>query len=125
MLTNINAVNVTPVSVNPVNIRYSLLVDKFSDNLQGQLRLQRSECRSDGTWMDDPHIGSSKVVPLPTDTGTISAINGLVSLLPTFLSRINVTDSFTNFRLQLNSVLSATGVLDVSATVQLQTAKGW
>ena len=122
----IDATTVTPVTVNPTNVRYSLNVDKFGTVSHGLLRLQRSENRTDGTWMDDPHPGSQKSVPLPTDDTTAAAWAGIEALLPSILSKLGVTATYTGYRLQLLGGLSLTGVLDVTVVVQLLlTGGGW
>jgi len=119
----IEATDVTQVTVNPTSIRYSLNVDKFTDVSRGRLQLQRSEKRQDGTWMDDPHPGSSKSVPIPDSCN--AAWLGVEAVLPSILTRIGVTDAYNGYRLQLLGSLSAAGVLDVIVVVQLMTAGGW
>lgn len=49
----------------------------------------------------------------------------MVALVPTILAKLNVTDAYTDLRLRLISTLSATGVLDVRATIQVKTAASW
>ena len=121
----INATTVEQITVNPINVRYSLNVDKINNNVRGTLRLQRSEKREDGTWMDDPHQGSRKSIALPTDTATQTAWAGIEALLPSILAKLNITITFTGYRLQLLGKLSTVGVLDVTIIMQLLTATGW
>jgi hypothetical protein len=73
--------------------------------------------------MDDPKQGSSKYVELPASCN--AAYLGIEALLPTILERISVIDVYTGYRLQLLGNLSATGVLDVIVSVQLEIVAGW
>jgi len=116
---SISAVNVESVTVNPSKVRYSLTLDHLGNSSRGSLQLQRSDHRKDGTWMDDPKVNSRKTVPLPRGP----AVDGIVALLPALLSRLGVTDPFTDYRLQLRGRLSAAGVLNVTIVVQVFTAQ--
>ena len=121
---SINAINVNEVTVNPTNIRYSLSI-RFIGSQSGTLYLQRSEHREDGTWLDDPAVGSRKAIPLPTTDGMNAAIGGITSLLPAILAAIGITDSITTYRLHINGILSAGGVLDESIVIQMLINNSW
>ena len=113
----INAVAGEVVTVNPTKVRYSFSLDHLGVSTRGQLMLQRSEKRDDGTWMDDPHPDSRKTVPMIIG----SAVDGIAVLLPVLLPLLGVTDSYTDYRLQARGNLSAAGVLDVSLVIQVRT----
>ena len=121
----INATTAEQITINPTNVRYSINVDKLNGNTKGFLRLQRSEKREDGTWIDDPHPDSKKSIALPTDTATQTAWAGIEALLPSILAKLNITITFTGYRLQLLGKLSTAGVLDVIIVMQLLAANGW
>ena len=113
----INAVAGEAITVDPTKVRYSFSLDHLGVSTRGQLMLQRSDKRDDGTWMDDPHPDSRKTVPMIIG----SAVDGIVTLLPVLLPLLGVTDSYTDYRLQARGNLSAAGVLDVSLVIQVRT----
>ncbi len=119
---SVSATTVSPVSVNPANVRYSLSLDLLGTARTGSLQLQRSEKRTDGVWMDDPHVGSARTVPLIASP----AVDGIVALLPTLLGKmLSNVPSYTDFRLRAIGQLSTAGVLDVLIIIQLHTSAGW
>ena len=118
----INATNVNEVTVNPTNIRYSLTLDQLSSRT-GRLYLQRSQKREDGTWIDDPSVGSKKNIPFPTTPEMTSAIDGIVALLPSLLATFDVTDIVTQYRLRITGNLLVGGILDESVIIQFYTSK--
>jgi hypothetical protein len=113
----INAVAGEVVTVNPTKVRYSFSLDHLGVSTRGQLMLQRSEKREDGTWMDDPHTNSRKIVPMVSG----DAVDGLVALLPVLLPLLGVSESYADYRLQARGNLSTAGVLDVCLVIQVRT----
>jgi hypothetical protein len=112
----VDAVVGESVTVNPTKVRYSFSLDHLGGTTRGQLCLQRSDKREDGTWMDDPHVGSRKTVPMIIGP----AVDGIVALLPVLLPMLGVSDTYTDFRLRAQGNLSVTGVLDVSLVIQVR-----
>ena len=122
----VNATIIESVTVNPANVRYSVNVDKFGDSHRGTLQLQRSEKRSDGTWMDDPHPDSRAIVSMPSDDATVAAWGQIETLLPLILSKLGIAKSYGGYRLQLLGAIDSGGILDVVVVVQLMlTMGGW
>jgi hypothetical protein len=113
----VDAINMESVTVNPTKVRYSFTLDHLGTSTRGQLMLQRSDKRDDGTWMDDPHANSQKIVPMVTDP----AVDGIVALLPVLLPLLGISDAYTDYRLQARGNLSAAGVLDVFLVIQVRT----
>jgi hypothetical protein len=113
----VNAIAGESVAVNPTKVRYSFSLDHLGGVTRGQLRLQRSDKRQDGTWMDDPHVGSCKTVSMIAGP----AVDGIVALLPVLLPMLGVSDNYTDYRLQTRGNLSTAGVLDVSLVIQVRT----
>jgi hypothetical protein len=114
----INAVNVTEVTVNPVNVRYSLALDSLGSSRRGSFALQRAEKRENGTWIDDPAIDSKKTVPIPTTTAMNAAVDGVVALLPSLLAALGVTESISQYKLRITGQLLTGGVLDENIVIQ-------
>lgn len=109
------------LTVNPTKVRYSFSLDCLGSNKRGWLQLQRSDHREDGTWLDDPSLSARKSVPMVMGT----ALDGLLALLPTILSALGTTTTYTDYRLQVRGTLDNNGVLDVSLNIQMLTANGW
>ena len=118
----VNATIGTSLALNPSKVRYSLFQRSEAGSIAGNLTLQRSDKREDGTWIDDPRPGSVHALRLPADdAGITAAIAGVVALLPSIMARLNRTDAFTDYNVTLQGRLSPTGVLDVMVVVRFMT----
>ena len=116
---NIDATTPTAISVNAQNVRYSLLLDSMGSGFTGSLIAQRSQHNADGTWLDDPSVGSRAMVPLPTSSAAAAAYQSLAALLPALLGKLgHSVATVDRFRIRVFGELQVGGVLDVRLTIQ-------
>ncbi len=121
----VSAKNPKTLTIAAAQIRYSMQLDLIGGRIGGQLDLQRSQRREDGTWLDDPQTGARKRAPLPDDKATQAAVTKLLAVVPSFLGPLGVEGQIKDVRLRLRGNLAADGKLVVSVSVQANTAGGW
>jgi hypothetical protein len=125
--------NTTPITITPNAVRYSLQVDRLSGAYRGTICLHRAHRTDNGasqtTWIDDPRPSAHATLDVASLSGAVhTAITNIIDLLPTVLGRAIVgltLSSVGDARARLTGALNASGILDVSITLQVRVGGSW